>query len=136
MSILAGGMTESVHHPLSPECLSEAVLIQASLGRLGGEERARALAHAARCTACRRALEAAVQGTELPASAVSHGAKPPESEPPAWTPPPEFGPFRLGPELGRGAMGVVYRARNQLVGRDVALKFIASAQPGFRVEEY
>ncbi|HEY8207766.1 MAG TPA: protein kinase [Myxococcaceae bacterium] len=57
-------------------------------------------------------------------------------ESPAWAPPPEFGPFRLGPELGHGAMGVVYRALNLSVGREVALKFIASSQPGSRVEEF
>src|SRR5690349_5008947 len=133
MSILVAEMPAG---PPSNECLTEAVLIQASEGRLSGEARVTALAHTARCARCRRALEAAVEGSEPPDAPELPGGKPPASEAPAWTPPPEFGPFRLGPELGRGAMGVVYRARNQSVGRDVALKFIASAQPGFRVEEY
>lgn len=35
------------------------------------------------------------------------------------------GGFRLGAELGRGRFGVVYRARQALTGRDVAIKLLA-----------
>ena len=34
----------------------------------------------------------------------------------------DFGPFRLGPELGRGAFGVVFKAREAGSKRKVALK--------------
>jgi hypothetical protein len=42
--------------------------------------------------------------------------------------PVRLGGYELGAELGRGAMGAVYRARDPGLGRDVALKVILSGQ--------
>jgi TPR repeat protein len=43
----------------------------------------------------------------------------------AWS----FGPYRIVGELGRGAMGVVYRARRSGLDADLALKLLTNANP-------
>lgn len=133
-------LSESGPTTASPECLTDALLIQVADGHLGQEEMARAWAHAAGCATCRCALDAVFPETESlqegEEPTLPTAEEPPQGAAPAWRPPEYFGPFRLGPEIGRGAMGVVYRARNLSVRRDVALKFIASAGTSSRVEAF
>ena len=49
--------------------------------------------------------------------------------------PPDIPDFRLGPLLGRGGMGAVYRAEQVSLRREVAVKFVMDAQGGDFPEE-
>lgn len=69
----------------------------------------------------------------LPVESLTDGSS---SEPPRQiTVPRQLGPVKMQRELGRGGMGVVWLGRHELLGRDVAVKFMLQAveadDPGF-----
>lgn len=60
------------------------------------------------------------------AHAASDDSPPPGPDILTWTHPKNFGGFEIGRELGRGAMGVVYSAKWESTGSEVAIKFLES----------
>lgn len=84
------------------------------------EYEARYPAHAARI----RALLPTVAMMEQ----LKRDSRPAEANPPSPLPPEQLGEFRLVREIGRGAMGVVYAAVQESLGRTVALKVIHQVQ--------
>ncbi|HEX8699751.1 MAG TPA: protein kinase [Myxococcaceae bacterium] len=113
-------------------CLTDQDFVDLIDGAMPDEALARAHRHAAGCENCRLMLASAARVQEPPTPTPDTR----EEQAGAWTPPPVFDEFRLERELGRGAMGIVYEARDTQLGRRVAVKFIASDKPEPWVRRY
>ncbi|HEY4056610.1 MAG TPA: protein kinase [Kofleriaceae bacterium] len=91
-------------------CPSDLDWTRWSSGALGGERRAELIAHLDGCADCRAvcAALAPAESTEVPSGAER---------------------YTLGEQIARGGMGRILRARDRVLGRDVALK-LPHAQAG------
>ena len=107
----------------------ESDLIDYGHGRLDEPAADAVAAHLAACPACREVLEGVPDGGDrllrvlrsLPPEEAADGFLPADAPPGPLAGHPRYDVLGV---LGRGGMGVVYRARHRLMGRDVALKVI------------
>ncbi|MCE9576811.1 MAG: serine/threonine-protein kinase [Deltaproteobacteria bacterium] len=103
-------------------CADDEMLAEFERGALSPEQRGLLLDHASECAECRAAIAVLVDTAA--------------SGPGAFAPAPEraqIGRYALGPILGRGAMGVVYRARDPELDRDVAVKLLRPQASALRL---
>jgi serine/threonine protein kinase/WD40 repeat protein len=112
-----------------------------ALGKLSDAEASAVAAHLESCPDCRRAAASApgdsfiarvrdarpsqspLSGTRLPRAA-AHAPAPPPNLPPELAQHPRY---RILRELGKGGMGVVYQARQDMMNRQVVIKVINQA---------
>ena len=90
-------------------CLAEDDLLELARGRALGDA-PELEAHLANCATCSALLAALLDGADAPAWGTLVGRT--------------LGPYRLEAQVGAGAMGAVYRARDERLGRRVAIKVL------------
>ncbi|GMU10208.1 protein kinase domain-containing protein [Corallococcus caeni] len=100
-------------------CPSEETILAFVEDRLPPEQRALAEAHLSRCEGC-GSLIAAVAATWHAEGRLAEAVPPPR----AFAPGEQLGPYVIVEHGDSGAMGDVYRARDNRLGRDVAVKVL------------
>ncbi|MFO0726545.1 MAG: tetratricopeptide repeat protein [Myxococcota bacterium] len=107
------------------ECLGDQAIVDLIEGRASSDERARMEEHLDGCASCRAVVAAMARSKAKDATA---------SEDPAEGL--RLGRYLLGPRIGAGAMGSVYRAQDPELLREVAIKVVRSdLAEGEKVDE-
>ena len=109
-------------------CPSENRLVAFAAGRLSPAEAPAMHAHLDVCAEC-RALVAELATGDGPRSEAASGAATGATTTSRETTPGELDEYRVIRLLGSGAMGVVYLARDTVLDRPVAIKWIAAREP-------
>jgi eukaryotic-like serine/threonine-protein kinase len=110
-------------------CPSEDVFVQFLSGRLPREGVSLLERHAACCASCLDLISGAVELVTPPLGSVGDAGLPPaqnhtDAEEESRANVLRFGPFRVVAVLGRGGIGVVYRAVDDRTGEEVAIKTV------------
>ncbi|MEZ4403680.1 MAG: serine/threonine-protein kinase [Kofleriaceae bacterium] len=107
------------------KCISDNDLAALLEGSLAPDRQADVLAELAQCDACREVARAWATSS----SGFADGTPTSLAAPAPGT---EIGPFRLDALIGAGAMGLVFRAHDPALARDVAVKLVAASDADAR----